>query len=363
MLFAAAALLLTPMAWDHLTAGASQGEPPLTQDSLEIGPSPSPTAEEVTKSPMPPPPSVPVPEPLVTSISISAIGDCTLGSGIGFAHQGSIGDYYDRFGPEYFFQGVTEVLSTDDLTIANLEGPLTQQGEPTPKTFNFRAPAEYVEIVKLGGVEAVTLANNHSMDYGEIGFQDTQATLDQAGITHFGFDDLAVVEVKGIRIGLLGDLGWDNTEETRSSLAQRLQELDADIKIVSFHWGIEGEHTQNAAQVSLAHFAIDSGADLVLGHHPHVLQGVETYNGRLIAYSLGNFAFGGNQNPSDTDSMIFQVHFELTGSVVTGLDSQIIPVSISSIGHPNDYSPVVLDGAERDRVERKVLGSSTNYPV
>lgn len=368
----AAAMILIPAGYFHLSssptapersglaieAAGAQGDQASLDQPPEATQPPTTAPAEVAPSTTPPPP----PEPEVTTLTISAVGDCTFGNGLGFGYGGSFNDVYERNGPAFFFQGVLPVLANDDLTIANLEGPLTERGDPVPKEFNFRGLAEYTDVLKQGSVEAVTLANNHSLDYGEIGYQDTIEALDAAGIVHFGYENTAVVEVKGITIGLVGLTGWDDSQATRDGVAQLLDSLDTDIKIVTYHWGIEREYSQNGGQISLAHHTIDSGADLVLGGHPHVLQGVEMYEGRPIVYSLGNFSFGGNSNPSDKDSMIFQVHFELTDGEISGIDSEIIPVSISSEAGHNNYSPIILEGAEKDRVMNKVLGPSVNYP-
>ena len=358
----AAALLLTPALWDHVAANPSSSDQGLPSSSAALDAQKEVATDEPTSPPTTEAPTPTVdPEPVITTVTISAAGDCTFGLGIGFGYQGSFNDYFDKYGPEHVFKGVLPVFGADDYTIVNLEGPLTERGSPVPKTFNFRGPAKHAEALTAGSVDAVTLANNHSMDYGEIGYEDTKVALDQVGITHFGYQEVAVDQVKGIKIGLIGAEGWDDSAATRDSIAQKLADMDADIKIVSFHWGIEREYHQSAGQISLAHHTIDSGADMVLGHHPHVLQGVEMYNDKPIVYSLGNFSFGGNQNPSDKDAMIFQADFRFVDGVMSGIDSRIIPVSISSQSGYNDYSPTILEGDAKERVLQKVLNSSTNY--
>ena len=131
----------------------------------------------------------------------------------------------------------------------------------------------------------------------------------------------------------------------------------ADIVIISFHWGIEGRYQQTGDQRSLAHYAIDNGADMVIGHHPHTLQPIEVYKGRTIAYSLGNFCFGGNRNPKDKDSVILRQSFEFHGESLELLDIPepvVIPVSVSSVKDRNDYRPTVVEGANAERVIKKV---------
>lgn len=129
---------------------------------------------------------------------------------------------------------------------------------------------------------------------------------------------------------------------------------------MTYHWGIEREYKQNVVQESIARYTIDNGADLVLGHHPHVLQGIEYYKGKYIVYSLGNFVFGGNCNPNDKDTMIFQETFHYENDILKSTSIEIIPCSLSSRNNLNDYQPNILEGEEQQRVLRKVLENSTN---
>ena len=292
------------------------------------------------------------------TITISSMGDCTLGTDENFDYDTSLNAYYESYGSEYFFRNVKDIFSADDLTIANFEGTLTDSEEREEKQFAFKAPAEFSSILSDGAVEAVTLANNHSHDYGEQGFADTLAALDQEGITHFGYDETAVIEVKGIKVGLVGIYELkdhlDRTEQLKQNIA-KVKEQGAVITIVIFHWGNEKEEIPDSNQTTLGRLAIDEGADLVCGHHPHVLQGIETYKGKNIVYSLGNFCFGGNSYPSDMDSMIFQQTFTVDKSgVSTDNNTNIIPCSISSDYDYNNYQPTPAEGEEADRIMDKI---------
>ena len=288
------------------------------------------------------------------SITISAAGDCTLGTDEYFDPSTSLNAYYDSNGPEYFFQNVKSIFDADDLTIVNMEGTLTEETARQDKTYAFKGPAEYAQILTSGGVEAANLANNHSHDYGDKSYTDTIETIEAAGIVSFGYDRTAVMDVNGIKVGLVGTYeladGMGCEDEMIANI-KAVEEQGAQIVIVSFHWGLERENYPTENQVNLAHSAIDNGADLVLGHHPHVLEGIEVYNGKNIVYSLGNFCFGGNSNPSDKDTMIFQQTFtvengELTADNVTN----IIPCSVSSESGYNNYQPTPLEGDEAERV-------------
>ena len=292
------------------------------------------------------------------SITISAAGDCTLGTDENFDQSRSLNAYYDENGPAYFLQSVKPVFEADDLTIVNMEGTLTESTSRMDKTFAFKGPADYTKILTEGSVEAANLANNHSRDYGEQSYTDTIAALDAAGIVNFGYDRTAVMDVNGVKVGLVGTYelaeGMGCEEEMIANI-KAVEDQGAQIVIVSFHWGIERENYPDETQVSLAHSAIGHGADLVLGHHPHVLQGIEVYNGKNIVYSLGNFCFGGNSNPSDKDTMIFQQTFTVqNGELVEDNVTNVIPCSLSSESGRNTYQPTPLEGEEKDRVMAKI---------
>lgn len=292
------------------------------------------------------------------SITISAAGDCTLGTDEYFDPGTSLNAYYDSNGPAYFLQNVKSFFESDDLTIVNMEGTLTEETARQDKTYAFKGPAGYTQILTEGDVEAANLANNHSHDYGDQSYTDTIAALDAAGITNFGYDRTAVMDVKGVKVGLVGTYelaeGMGCEDEMIANI-KAVEEQGAQIVIVSFHWGMERENYPTENQVNLAHSAIDNGADLVLGHHPHVLEGIEVYNGRNIVYSLGNFCFGGNSNPSDKDTMIFQQTFTLeNGELAEDNVTNIIPCSISSESGYNNYQPTPLEGEEADRVRGRI---------
>ena len=248
------------------------------------------------------------------SLTLSVVGDCTLGTDETFDYDTSLNAYYENYGADYFLQNVKDIFSADDLTIANFEGTLTDSDEREDKTFAFKAPASYASILTGGSVEAVNTANNHSHDYGEQSFNDTLAALDDAGIVHFGYDETAVMDVKGIKVGLVGIYELYDHLEREQQLKDNIAKVKADgaqLIVAIFHWGNETETVPDSNQTTLGRIAIDEGADLVCGHHPHVLQGIETYKGRNIVYSLGNFCFGGNSSPSDMDTMIYQQTFTI----------------------------------------------------
>ena len=294
------------------------------------------------------------------SLTLSVVGDCTLGTDETFDYDTSLNAYYENYGADYFLQNVKDIFSADDLTIANFEGTLTDSDEREDKTFAFKAPASYASILTGGSVEAVNTANNHSHDYGDQSFDDTLAALDDAGIVHFGYDETAVMDVKGIKVGLVGIYELYDHLEREQQLKDNIAKVKADgaqLIIVIFHWGNETETVPDSNQTTLGRIAIDEGADLVCGHHPHVLQGIETYKGRNIVYSLGNFCFGGNSSPSDMDTMIYQQTFTIDADGVKKDNvTNIIPCSISSAAYDgyNNYQPTPAEGDEATRILGKI---------
>ena len=300
------------------------------------------------------------------SITISFAGDVTLGNYKGSPYGGTFdNEFANQEGNfDYFFENVRHIFSEDDLTVVNLEGPLTTATNAKVKKFAFKGDPSYVNILKSGDIEAVTLANNHSEDYYEQGMKDTKKILDDNDISYFGLGEKSIVETNGIKVGLLGYNGWPEnyTEENLESMKSDIEDMkkNADMVSVYFHWGIERKYNPNKVQKDFAYNAIDYGADVVIGSHPHVVQGIEQYNGKYIVYSLGNFCFGGNKNPSDKDSMIYQQTFNFENNELVSIDiPNIIPCSISSSRGRNDYRPSVLDGTEQGRVMSKIKEIST----
>lgn len=299
-------------------------------------------------------------------IIVSAVGDCTLGTDTAFGVGGSFPLELKNNGGDlnYFLSGVKNLFEEDDLTIVNLEGPLTDGGTRAAKKYAFRGDPSYTKILSGSSVEAANIANNHSKDYGDVGYSDTVKHLEADSVAAFGNDITKVIDVKGVRIGLIGTnaLNAQARGEWLNNL-NKLKSQNPDFIIVSFHWGVELSGVPNGSQVILAHSAIDNGADLVIGHHPHILQGVEKYKDKYIAYSLGNFCFGGNRSPVDKDTAIFRQKFTFEEGVLTDSGKpEIIPCLISSVKSRNDYHPVPAIGADFERIQNKIVKRSAGYP-
>ena len=307
---------------------------------------------------------IPVEEPLdeePIEIRISFAGDCTIGTDETFTYVNSFPDRYDRIGRDdsYFFKGVESIFHNDDLTLVNLETTFTTAKKKADKRFRFKGDPSYVNILTEGSIEMVNISNNHIYDYLEQGFQDTLETLEQANISYSGEGHTAYYETKGITVGSIGYVAWST--DIQESLKKDIAEVreKADLVIVSFHWGEEKSHYPNSVQTQLGRYCIDEGADIVIGHHPHVIQGIDRYKGKYIVYSLANFCFGGNRNPSDKDTFIFQGLFTFQNGELIGNDGIVYAASVSSQNKVNDYQPTLLQDENRERVINRILEYST----
>ncbi len=292
-------------------------------------------------------------------ILLSFAGDSTLGTDKNFNQSTSLpamlkaqnNDY------SYFYKNVKPIFEKDDFTVVNLEGPLTTHDvKRTDKRFNFKGDPELAKALTLGSIEGVNLDNNHTFDYGNKGFEDTKNALEANNINYFGAGYKYVTELKGIKFGFLGYSIWNEDSSLKAKIKKDIEELKSQgaIVIINVHWGIERDYTPNSVQKNMAHFAIDEGADLIIGHHPHVVQSVEKYNDKYIFYSLGNFAFGGNSNPSDKDTMIVQAQYKFENDNLTDMGIKIIPAKVSSVNHKNDYCPTPAEGKEKERIFNKI---------
>ena len=360
-----AAMACAPRATVRPEEVQTRAEPPLTQT--------------------PAPAEAPPPRP----ITLVAGGDVTLGAHYeewvdGLRAKGQSGPAVDGWG----FAEVKPLFTGADLVVVNLECPFTARGEPIPKNFNFRARPSTVSVLVDAGVRVVSLANNHLMDYGPDGVADTIATLDGAGIAHFGAGSNlaearrpAIVEVGGVRIAFLGYLilGEKHPEpavvwatETTAGVAghpsdwtvvEKMVREDvlaakaqADLVIPFFHWGREGSKGPDTYQLALAKAAVESGAAAVLGSHPHVLHGMERIGKAPVFYSLGNFVFGGNWNPRDKDSVLVKARFDRSGY----LGAALIPLKTDRVPD-RPIQPYPLTGPDAQAVMQRLRNASAGF--
>jgi poly-gamma-glutamate synthesis protein (capsule biosynthesis protein) len=293
-------------------------------------------------------------------ISIAATGDVMLGTWVApiIAQRGAL----------YPFEATLPHLQTSDVTIVNLEAPFTDDGELFDKKFNFKVPPAYARGLREAGIDVVTLANNHIMDFGVTGLINTMKTLDEVGVKYSGAgltrDDAHQPVVLEVGRKKLAFFGYSMTFPTEfyakadspgtaypepGLMAANLSEWDqkVDYIVASFHWSAEKLEIPKDYQIFMAHLAIDSGADLVLGHHPHVLQGLELYKNKLIAYSLGNFAFGSYSSYA-ADSIILKVNLNSEGLFY----AHCLPLNVNN--SEIEFQPQVLEGARKEAVIAKL---------
>ena len=302
-------------------------------------------------------------------VTISATGDVTIG-GDRRKKGRSIFDKQleeEPLGLDFPFSNVRQVFEADDLTLVNFEGTLTETKSATRNTYSFAAPPDYVRVLSGSSVEAVSLENNHVMDHGAQGYEDTCTALSSVGILYSGHLGPAIFRTEtGVQIGLLAyqtfNGNYANIYENIESEIEALRAQDCQLVIVSYHWGEEKDYIPNERQVPLARATIDAGADLVLGHHSHRMNPIELYKGRYICYSLGNFSFAGNLRPDDMDTYIFQQRFRITAEGKSENEGfRIIPCSISSQNRTNDFKPTPKDTEGQRVVLQKLYDLSKTF--
>ena len=314
------------------------------------------------------------------TITITCTGDFTIG-GDNYHRKGK--KFYDelkKHGDDISFtmQNVREIFKQDDLTLVNFEGTLTDtKYVPDNKKGNdflFNISPSYVSVLPNNYIEAVSLANNHVMDHGTEGYEETKQTLYDAGVVYSTPEDIGLYTVNGVTIAMLSYLcidrydkpvgGFDNLyDKVAYDIASTKEQYP--IVIVSFHWGQELDYRPNERQKKMGRLAVDSGADLVIGHHSHRINPIEEYNGVYICYSLGNFCFSGNDRPKDMNSIMFQTRFRVSKSGnITNTGFRIIPIRITSLKDRNDYIPTpITDDMKIDGIISTMKDNGKGYGV
>ena len=294
------------------------------------------------------------------TFTITLAGDTTLGSTDDLRKRD---DCFENVAAEkgygWFFSGLSELFATDDMTLVNFEGTLTEETKKKDKKFNFKGPTEYTNILTLGSVEAVTVANNHTLDYGEQGRKDTIANLESAGVTVSGNGQLGIFEKNGVKVGMTGYcFPYSNGKKDITRDVKALREAGCQIVIASFHWGSEYREDFTGEQRSIGRAAIKAGADFVVGHHPHIVQGIESYQDTYIAYSVGNLVFGGNVDPDDRDAAAIRLTFTVDEEKATDMQMTVVPLRLTEMKDGTDYRPVVAQGEEAERIVKRILKRS-----
>jgi len=345
-------LLLLAMLLTLTLCAAAEGD--LEEVSITIFGADGETVEEIE------PELEPTPEPTVDPTTPVLEGDGSVLLTMSFTGDFTVGENVQHDGKSIFikelekqdkdihfpFRNVRDILLKDDLTMINFEGTLTTAGRNPEKrnnSFLFRADPSWVDMLPEGGVETVSLENNHVLDMGEDGLAETKRTLLSAGISYASEDEPATFYVKGVKIGSLAyqTFGGRHNELIQKVPGdiQALRDQGCELVIVSYHWGAEKDYAPNDNQVRLGRATVDAGADLVIGHHSHRINPIEYYNGKYICYSLANFSFAGNNKPDDMATFIFQVRMRVKDGQATSDSFKIIPCRISSRTDYNDFAP------------------------
>lgn len=297
------------------------------------------------------------------TIVISFLGDCSIGDAIKYRDYAiSYHATIREQGPQWPFSLVEDVLKADDLTVANLEVVLTTHTKTRQnKAHNLIGDPAHTAVILASGIDIVNTANNHAWDFRAVGYHDALSHLDAAGIPHFGTlypgtddgsDICTIVDVKGIKVGFVGFSYPQEYDKRRiTSRVAQLREDGAQIVVVSLHWGTEEKTQPTSGQTAYARYCIDAGADVVYGHHAHVLQSVQFYNGKPIFYSTGNFTFG-TMSHVDPDTGVFQLTYEVVEGQPVLRRFSVVPCRTQGSG---DYRPYILTDEEECRTMRSKL--------
>lgn len=319
-----------------------------------------------TDSPAPTAAPTPVP-PREAALALTFMGDCIIGSE---EHSRAREDSFDaliaREGPAWPFMKLRDLLAEDDLSVINFEGVLKDDGrEKQSRMHNFRGPEALAAVLPAGSIEVAGLANNHFNDYGLAGRRSTQAALDGAGVLTFGYGRLLTWDKDGVRLGF-GGIRETTYKQGKARLGReiaQLREMGAHYIIYTCHFGKEYDPLHNALQTEMAHAAIEAGADLVVGAHPHVVQGVERYRDGLILYSLGNFVFGGNLELTEFGGLVARLDLRFTDQRLSETRLRLIPVLTTGARPANNFQPLPAQGEDKRRIMALIQADSGDLAI
>ena len=293
------------------------------------------------------------------AIVITFGGDVVLGGRESYyGNSASLPAFLEKEGMSWPFEKIKKFFSEDDLTVVNLECVLKEdgKGEDITKQWRFRGLPKYVQALTDGRIELVNLANNHTIDYGEAGYSETQESL-KGLISWCGNGQNTIIEIQGYKFGFAGcrETTYVQFPGIIERDIQELKEKGADYIIYQCHWGIEYEDYHNALQEAMARACQRAGADLVIGHHPHVVQGIDWIDQMPVIYSLGNLVFGGTINLTTYDAMLCQVFF-YPERIENQVRIKLIPLLTSGNASQkiNNYQPVVAENEDALRILKKV---------
>lgn len=296
-----------------------------------------------------------------TELVLTLGGDAVLGTReYWWNDPDSLPSYLSRYGMAYPFSGLQSLFAQDNMTFINLECVLkdTAEGEKTSKEWRFRGLPSYTEALWQGSIEQVNIANNHYIDYGTKGEEATRQALTDAGIPFSGFGYTYVWEQDGHKIGFAGcrETTYKDDEFVIARDINLLREQGCDVIIYSCHWGTEYAENHNALQQEMAYRAVAAGADIVVGNHPHVVQGLTSVGGSVVFYSFGNLMFGGTHDMTTFDAMVAQVRLRFQGEAYVGCAVTLMPILTSGKASEkvNDFRPILAEGEDKARIWQKI---------
>lgn len=292
-------------------------------------------------------------------------GDVLIAENLDANRQGGFNSFSSRETPDYFLKNAAPYFLNDDFTVVNLENVLSDRAlspaAKTPPAYWFKSKTQNAEILTVSGVECVSIANNHTRDYGIEGLSDTISALEDAGIEYGTESKTVYFEKEGFKIAVICSCMWNRDWANRIISRIKDAEGQSDFQIVFFHGGKEAEHTPEQWKIDACHALVDNGADIVVGAHPHVLQRTETYNGAKIVYSLGNFCFGGNRFPENRTA-IYRLNITVNGIDKSFMHSSaIIPFYVYT-GSANNYQPDVIKNPDEAQKVLEYMKGNTARP-
>lgn len=305
------------------------------------------------------------------TVTLTFVGDCTLGADTDWpaSDERTFPNVIAREGMDYPFANFRAFFAEDDLTVINLEGVLadSNEGQLGGRKYNFRGSTAYAQMLTDASVELAVLGNNHTRDFGAPGMESTKAALAAAGVGYALNDEAFVFEKDGIRIGVLSYISniYSKHRKEMPQIVSELKDVQGCAAVVlCIHAGEEYSMRHSKEQRSIARSAIDAGVDLVIGHHPHVLQGLDIYNGRNIVYSLGNFVFGGNRRilREHRGTMAVRVEMAFENGVYSAQRLTVIPAIATGTLDRNNYQPYFAQGEEAEEVMR-IIRKDTAYDL
>ncbi len=299
------------------------------------------------------------------TVTLTCLGDTLPGSNDPVStREYAFHRYIERFGLSYPFEGLLELTAHDDITLANLECVFNDDAAAQTSRYRFRGPTSFASILSAGSIEVVNLANNHTEDYGPEGYRSTIQALDSAGVLYSGStsngNPVAIWEKNGIRIGFVGviPLYYKDHPKEVANCFEELKAAGCQVIVASLHAGKEYSPTHGSMQAGYGKLLRSLGAHIIIGHHPHVPQGIHVEDGVTHLYSLGNASFGGNTGVDEKlhslISAVAQFELRFKDGVYQGHRLTLWPIHISGTTPQNNYQPVLVSGDDAQAIMKRI---------